>query len=65
MIIWKGDDLITPGIAPHAPYTNTDESLKEAYEIPYCNKKWSSRLFFSKNFQTLSNDCSKIRVNVR
>lgn len=30
---WKGDSLITPGIAPHAPYTNTDESLKEAYEI--------------------------------
>lgn len=30
---WKGDDLITPGIAPHAPYTNTDESLKEAYRI--------------------------------
>lgn len=30
---WKGDNLITPGIAPHAPYTNTDESLKEAYEI--------------------------------
>ncbi|RDY26365.1 amidohydrolase [Romboutsia weinsteinii] len=30
---WKNDSLITPGIAPHAPYTNTDESLKEAYEI--------------------------------
>jgi len=30
---WQNDDLITPGIAPHAPYTNTDESLKEAYEI--------------------------------
>ncbi|EGT3617063.1 amidohydrolase [Clostridium perfringens] len=30
---WKDDDLITPGIAPHAPYTNTDESLKEAYRI--------------------------------
>lgn len=30
---WKGDTLITPGIAPHAPYTNSDESLKEAYEI--------------------------------
>lgn len=30
---WKDDALITPGIAPHAPYTNTDESLKEAYNI--------------------------------
>ncbi|ELC8441118.1 amidohydrolase [Clostridium perfringens] len=30
---WKENDLITPGIAPHAPYTNTDESLKEAYRI--------------------------------
>lgn len=30
---WKDDDLITPGIAPHAPYTNTDASLKEAYRI--------------------------------
>ncbi|MGL4912314.1 MAG: amidohydrolase [Romboutsia sp.] len=30
---WKNDDLITPGIGPHAPYTNSDEALKEAYEI--------------------------------
>lgn len=30
---WKDDELITPGIAPHAPYTNTDKSLKEAYNI--------------------------------
>lgn len=30
---WKYDELITPGIAPHAPYTNTDKSLKEAYNI--------------------------------
>ncbi|WP_411169638.1 amidohydrolase [Clostridium sp. MB05] len=30
---WRNDTLITPGIAPHAPYTNTDESLKEAYKI--------------------------------
>lgn len=30
---WKDDQLITPGIAPHAPYTNTDESLKKSYEI--------------------------------
>jgi 5-methylthioadenosine/S-adenosylhomocysteine deaminase len=25
---WKSDSLITPAIAPHAPYTNTAESLK-------------------------------------
>ena len=30
---WKGDNLITPGVAPHAPYTNNDKSLKEAYKI--------------------------------
>ncbi len=30
---WKGDSLVIPGIAPHAPYTNSDESLKRAYEI--------------------------------
>ncbi|WP_294341809.1 amidohydrolase [uncultured Clostridium sp.] len=30
---WKGNTLITPGIAPHAPYTNSDESLKEAYRL--------------------------------
>ena len=30
---WKGDSLITPGIAPHAPYTNSDESLIEAYKL--------------------------------
>jgi len=30
---WKGDNLITPGIAPHAPYTNSNESLKEAFKI--------------------------------
>lgn len=30
---WKEDDLIIPGIAPHAPYTNSDESLIKAYEI--------------------------------
>lgn len=30
---WKNDELITPGIAPHAPYTNNDESLREAYKI--------------------------------
>ena len=30
---WKNDSLIIPGIAPHAPYTNSDESLKAAYEI--------------------------------
>ncbi len=25
---WKGNPLITPAVAPHAPYTNTAESLK-------------------------------------
>jgi 5-methylthioadenosine/S-adenosylhomocysteine deaminase len=30
---WLDDPLITPGIAPHAPYTNSDESLKEAFKI--------------------------------
>jgi 5-methylthioadenosine/S-adenosylhomocysteine deaminase len=25
---WKGHPLITPAIAPHAPYSNTDETLK-------------------------------------
>ena len=30
---WKGDSLITPGIAPHAPYTNSDESLIKAYKL--------------------------------
>ena len=30
---WINDPLITPGIAPHAPYTNSDESLKESYEL--------------------------------
>lgn len=30
---WKDDELIIPGIAPHAPYTNNDKSLKEAYNI--------------------------------
>lgn len=30
---WKGEDLITPAVAPHAPYTNDDEHLKAAYEL--------------------------------
>ncbi|MGL5352515.1 MAG: amidohydrolase family protein, partial [Clostridium sp.] len=30
---WKGDELITPGVSPHALYTNSGESLKEAYNI--------------------------------
>lgn len=30
---WKNDELITPGIAPHAIYTNNDESLLKAYKI--------------------------------
>ena len=38
---WLGHERITPAIAPHAPYTNTDYSLKEAsriahkYDIPF------------------------------
>lgn len=30
---WKNDNLIIPGIAPHAPYTNSDESLKASYDL--------------------------------
>ncbi|MGL4737866.1 MAG: amidohydrolase [Cellulosilyticaceae bacterium] len=30
---WQDDELVIPAVAPHAPYTNTDESLKEAYEL--------------------------------
>ncbi|WP_034551601.1 amidohydrolase [Carnobacterium funditum] len=38
---WLNHERITPAIAPHAPYTNTDESLKEAsriarkYKVPF------------------------------
>ena len=38
---WLNHERITPAIAPHAPYTNTDVSLKEAaalaekYQIPF------------------------------
>ncbi|MCY6482902.1 amidohydrolase [Clostridium aestuarii] len=30
---WKESELITPAIAPHAPYTNSEESLKKVLEI--------------------------------
>lgn len=30
---WKNDNLIIPGIAPHAPYTNSDDSLKASYDL--------------------------------
>ena len=30
---WKNDGLIIPGVAPHAIYTNSDESLKSAYNL--------------------------------
>lgn len=32
---WLEDDLITPGIAPHAPYTNSTESLQKAAAISH------------------------------
>ncbi|MCY6369461.1 amidohydrolase [Clostridium ganghwense] len=37
---WKDSQLITPAVAPHAPYTNSEESLKkiiqisEKYDVP-------------------------------
>src|SRR5690606_2080776 len=37
---WKGHPLITPAIAPHAPYSTTQEILREcaqlavAYDVP-------------------------------
>jgi len=30
---WKGHPLITPSIAPHAPYSNTEETLKKCLEV--------------------------------
>lgn len=30
---WKNNDLITPAVAPHAPYTNDDIHLKRAAEL--------------------------------
>lgn len=30
---WKGHPLITPAIAPHAPYSNTEETLKKCIEV--------------------------------
>ncbi|NDJ87283.1 MAG: amidohydrolase family protein [Chloroflexi bacterium] len=30
---WKGHPLIIPAIAPHAPYTNTDDMLQQCAEI--------------------------------
>jgi cytosine/adenosine deaminase-related metal-dependent hydrolase len=30
---WKGDELVIPAVAPHAPYTNDSEHLKAAYEL--------------------------------
>ena len=30
---WKGHDLITPAIAPHAPYTTTDQILIDARDL--------------------------------
>jgi 5-methylthioadenosine/S-adenosylhomocysteine deaminase len=30
---WKGHSLITPAVAPHAPYSNTDETLRLCVDI--------------------------------
>jgi 5-methylthioadenosine/S-adenosylhomocysteine deaminase len=30
---WQGNTLITPAIAPHAPYTVSEEHLKQAHEL--------------------------------
>lgn len=30
---WSNDELITPAVAPHAPYTNDDKNLIKAYEL--------------------------------
>jgi 5-methylthioadenosine/S-adenosylhomocysteine deaminase len=30
---WKGHPLITPAVAPHAPYTNSAESLRESKNV--------------------------------
>ncbi|HVU10314.1 MAG TPA: amidohydrolase family protein [Phototrophicaceae bacterium] len=30
---WRGHALITPAVAPHAPYSNTDETIKRCVEL--------------------------------
>ncbi|MFN8530909.1 MAG: amidohydrolase family protein [Anaerolineae bacterium] len=30
---WKGHPLITPAVAPHAPYSNTDETLRRCIDL--------------------------------
>ncbi len=30
---WRGHPLITPAVAPHAPYSNTDETLKRCADL--------------------------------
>ncbi len=30
---WRGHPLITPAVAPHAPYSNTDETLKRCTDL--------------------------------
>ncbi len=30
---WRGHPLITPAVAPHAPYSNTDESLRRCTDL--------------------------------
>ena len=31
--MWRGHPLITPAVAPHAPYSNTDETLKRCTDL--------------------------------
>ena len=30
---WRGHSLITPAVAPHAPYSNTDETMRRCVEL--------------------------------
>ncbi|GAB4574030.1 MAG: amidohydrolase family protein [Anaerolineae bacterium] len=47
---WKGHPLITPAVAPHAPYTNTPETLKASaqlaleYDVPLLTHIAETRL---------------------
>lgn len=47
---WKGHPLITPAVAPHAPYTNTEETLRACtalareYDVPLLTHFAETRL---------------------